>query len=77
MTTNQHFALGAVAKIRKGAKPVGWHESMGRFNADAEGVDYDARRQITDVSTLVNDEQPMGSYEVQGWYFDPRDIVLE
>lgn len=68
-TRTKHFAIGAAASVRAGAKPAGW----------PEGERYDdglpQNRPIEAVAE-AEDGLPYGSFEIDGWWWDPADIEL-
>ncbi len=68
----RHVLIGQVVTIHPDAKPVGWGDDP--FTAlDDVG---DARRAVvTDVASSESDN-PLGSVEAGGWYWDPRDLTL-
>jgi hypothetical protein len=66
----QHFAIGLVATVRTGAKPVGWGDEP-----YPDTFVYGSRRQITDVAP-TEEGNPLGSFEVAGWYWAPEDLEI-
>ena len=71
-TSRPHVLEGATVRVLPGAVPVGWDEdSMGEFT-DHPGNGY---RTVTDFAG-VDDDSPYGSFEVGGWWWDPRDLLL-
>jgi hypothetical protein len=70
MTSNPHFALNLTVTIRPNAKPVGWQED----EPVPDDVDYGQRSRITEIGD-PEPVAPYGSFEVQGWYWDPTDLI--
>jgi hypothetical protein len=66
--SRQHFAIGMTAEVRAGAKPAGWGDEP--FTESRPIM-----RPITDVGPS-EEGSPLGTFEVGGWFWDPRDVIV-
>lgn len=62
--TGEHFAIGLIVTVRDGAAPVGTDTPL------------DERPVRMPITAVFGQETvaPFGSFEVGGWWWDPRDI---
>jgi len=71
MDEAKHFAIGLTVDVKDGALPAGWdkHGMMDDPPAPPKN------EQITAVEN-GNASEPMGTFEVGGWWWYPQDIEI-
>lgn len=71
----EHFAIGLMVSIRKGARPCGWDDLVNP--EDTSGLPEAGQRYQVQSVWPATKAEPTGSVEVVGWFYAPEDLIAE